>query len=144
MNKSKINTPYLITSIVINECQYKRMKKNNCFVSSIVYYILLSLVFMKDNYENDPEIKESLEHIALWIKEERLRVRMSQTDLSLRAGLSPNHIYAIESGQRIPHLGTFLKICKALRLNPIKLFKPPDDERQLDKDTVINILTKYL
>ena len=99
---------------------------------------------MRDNDEDDPEIKDKLEHIALWIKQERLRAKLSQTELSLNAGLSPNHIYSIEAGQRIPHLGTFLKICKALNLNPAKLFKPPDQERQQDKDTIINLLCKYL
>ena len=99
---------------------------------------------MKDDYENDPEIKQNLELIASWIRQERLRIRMSQTDLSLNSGLSPNHIYAIESGQRIPNLGTFLKICKALKYNPIKLFEPPDKERELDRDTINKILRKYI
>ena len=99
---------------------------------------------MKDNYENDPEIREVLEHIALWIKQERLRAKVSQIDLSLSAGLSQNHIYSIESGQRVPHLGTFLKICKALKLNPSKLFKPPDEERQHDKETICSLLDKYI
>ncbi|MCL1812626.1 MAG: helix-turn-helix domain-containing protein [Treponema sp.] len=99
---------------------------------------------MNSNLENDPEIMEKLEHIALWIKQERLRAKISQIDLALNAGLSQNHIYSIESGQRIPHLGTFLKICKALSLNPAKLFKPPDEERQQDKDTILTILGKYL
>jgi transcriptional regulator with XRE-family HTH domain len=100
------------------------------------------------NYDNESEyesdIKETLENITLWIKTERIRARLSQLELSLRAGLSQNHIYSIESGHRFPNMGTFLKICKALNLNPEKTFKAPDKEREKDKEAILALVNKYI
>jgi transcriptional regulator with XRE-family HTH domain len=92
----------------------------------------------------DENIKEYLKKIAYWIKTERKRAKISQMELSLKAGLSQNHIYSIESGHRFPNMGTFLKICKALNLNPEKTFSVPDKEREQDKKTILKLLNKYL
>ena len=90
------------------------------------------------------ELKAALKNIALWIKKERKKANLSQRSLSVKAGLSQNHVYAIEKGQRFPNMGTFLRICMALNLNPAELFKPPEKKQAEDKETVLKLLGKYL
>ena len=94
--------------------------------------------------EDDPEIKKFIKEIALWIKIERQKAKLSQIELSLKAGLSQNHVYAIETGQRFPNMVTFLKICKALNTNPARLFAPSDEEREKNKEIIINMIAKHL
>jgi transcriptional regulator with XRE-family HTH domain len=99
---------------------------------------------MKDDDEVDAEIKKTLENVSLWIRSERVRANLSQIDLAHRAGLSQNHVYSIEAGQRFPNMLTFLKICRALKINPAHSFKHPDEERQKDREIIFGLLGKYL
>ena len=93
----------------------------------------------------EQEFKESMENLAKWIRVERQKAKLSQVELSSKAGLSQNHLYAIETGHRYPNMLTFFKICKALELHPGKFFgSPPSEERQQDLETIQNILSKYL
>ena len=101
------------------------------------------MVYFMDEKSNR-ELKAALKNIASWIRKEREKSNLSQKGLSIKAGLSPNHVYAIEKGQRFPNMGTFLKICIVLNLNPAELFKPPEEERTQDRETVFKLLGKYL
>jgi transcriptional regulator with XRE-family HTH domain len=97
-----------------------------------------------DDKEADPEIREYVKKIARKIREKRQKARLSQMELSFKAGLSQNHIYAIEAGHRLPNMYTVLKICKALAINPAELFTYPDEDRITDRETILRILSKYI
>ena len=114
----------------------------------IVWYIISmrkkNKVDQKVN-EIDLEIQESIKNLAMWIRMERKKANLSQKDLSFKAGLSQNHVFAIEVGKRCPNMRTFFKVCRALNLNPGKLFEPPpNSERQQDKEVLKSILNKYI
>ena len=76
-----------------------------------------------DNLENEKEIAAQIRHIAERIREEREKKRISQMDLSFKAGLSQNQVNYIETGKRTPNLHTILSICNALQISPAVLFK---------------------
>ena len=93
---------------------------------------------------NDEEIVIQIKHIAKRLREEREKLRMSQMDLSFKAGLSQNQVNYIETGKRTPNLHTILSICKALRINPAVLFKPEDAERKEARETVIQLVSRFM
>jgi transcriptional regulator with XRE-family HTH domain len=99
---------------------------------------------MMDYVENQAEIETQIRRIASRLREEREKVRISQMDLSLLAGLSQNQVFCIETGKRIPNLYTILKICAALRINPAVLFDPPGEERRAARETIIDLVSRYL
>ncbi|MCL2211584.1 MAG: helix-turn-helix domain-containing protein, partial [Treponema sp.] len=78
------------------------------------------------------------------LREERERQRISQIDLSFKAGLSQNLVNYIETGKRTPNLYTILSICKALEINPAVLFESSGTERLLARDTIIKLVSQYL
>jgi transcriptional regulator with XRE-family HTH domain len=92
----------------------------------------------------DKEIEVQLKNFVRRLREERRRVGISQMDLSLMAGLSQNQVFCIESGRRIPNLTTILKLCKALHIDPADLFKNTDAERLEARETIINLIKKYV
>ena len=97
----------------------------------------------EDN-EDEPEIEAQIRRIAARIREERKKAGVSQTALSLQAGLSQNQVFCIETGKRTPNLYTILRICEALRINPAVLFDNTEDERQRDRETIIRLVSKYV
>jgi transcriptional regulator with XRE-family HTH domain len=72
--------------------------------------------------KNENEISAQIKHIAERLREEREKLRISQMDLSYKAGLSQNQVNYIETGKRTPNLYTLLSICNALQINPAVLF----------------------
>jgi transcriptional regulator with XRE-family HTH domain len=94
--------------------------------------------------ENDEELTAQVRRIISRIKKERENKGWSQVDLSLRSGLSQNHVFAIESGARIPTLYTLLKLCNALGISPGSLFSPDDAERVNDRLVLKKLMSKYL
>jgi transcriptional regulator with XRE-family HTH domain len=99
---------------------------------------------MMDYGEETAEIETQVKRIASRLREEREKIRISQMDLSFLAGLSQNQVFCIETGKRTPNLYTLLKICRALKINPAILFDTSDDERRQARDTIINLVTKYV
>jgi transcriptional regulator with XRE-family HTH domain len=99
---------------------------------------------MIDYIENKMELETQVKQVALRLKEEREKARISQMDLSFMAGLSQNHVFCIETGKRIPNLYTILKLCNALHINPAVLFDPLDQDRRKARETVINLVSKYI
>jgi transcriptional regulator with XRE-family HTH domain len=98
-----------------------------------------------DGYEDkNAEIEAQVSRVAARLREEREKMRISQMDLSLLAGLSQNQVFCIETGRRTPNLYTILKICNALQINPAVLFDIREEERQKDRETVFQLISKYI
>jgi len=98
----------------------------------------------KDSFEYENEVSEQIKSIIQRIREEREQKGISQMDLSLKAGLSQNQVNYIETGKRTPNLHTILNICKALDINPAVLFESRDTERQQVRETIIQLVSRYL
>jgi transcriptional regulator with XRE-family HTH domain len=94
--------------------------------------------------ENSFEIDSQSKQVIARLKEEREKARLSQMDLSLRAGLSQNLVNYIESGKRTPSLNTLLRLCKALRIEPSVLFATPDLARQEARETIVALVRKWV
>ena len=97
-----------------------------------------------DNEENKKEIATQIRQIAERLREEREKLRISQMELSFKAGLSQNQVNYIETGKRTPTLYTFLSICKALQINPAILFESDDKERQKARETIIGLVSRFM
>jgi transcriptional regulator with XRE-family HTH domain len=52
------------------------------------------------------------------LKEERIRLGMSQKELADKLGLTPSFLSQLENNQVSPSLGTFMQLCRALGINP--------------------------
>ncbi|MDR2517312.1 MAG: helix-turn-helix domain-containing protein [Spirochaetaceae bacterium] len=92
----------------------------------------------------DGDIEAQIKTIARRIREEREKLRISQMDLSFRAGLSQNQVFCIETGKRVPNLYTVLKLCEALGISPAALFAPADEEKARARENVIKLVSKYM
>ena len=99
-----------------------------------------------DNMANRAVIKAQIRQIAERLREEREKLRISQMDLSFKAGLSQNQVNYIETGKRTPNLYTILSICNALQINPSVLFEHHDSdaERKKARETVINLVSRFM
>ena len=92
----------------------------------------------------EEEINTQIRHIAQRLREEREKLRISQMDLSFKAGLSQNQVNYIETGKRTPNLYTVLSICKALQISPAVLFELEDTERQKARETIIRLVSRFM
>jgi len=90
------------------------------------------------------QIKAQIKFIAERLREEREKLRISQMDLSFKAGLSQNQVNYIETGKRTPNLYTMLSICNALQISPAVLFEKQDAERKEARATVINLVSRFM
>jgi len=100
---------------------------------------------VKNDYsEYEEEITAQIRLFSERLREEREKKRISQMDLSFKAGLSQNQVNYIETGKRTPNLYTILSICKALEINPAVLFKPQDTERQKARETIIRLVSQFI
>jgi transcriptional regulator with XRE-family HTH domain len=99
-----------------------------------------------ENMANRVEITAQIRHIAERLREEREKLRISQMDLSYKAGLSQNQVNYIETGKRTPNLYTILSICNALQISPAVLFEHHDSdaERKEARETVINLVSRFM
>jgi transcriptional regulator with XRE-family HTH domain len=94
--------------------------------------------------DSDLEFEEQVKRVVSRIREEREKARLSQMDLSFKAGLSQNLVNYIENGRRTPNLYTIFKICKALQIDPASLFADTEEERVAARETIINLVKKYV
>ena len=99
-----------------------------------------------ENTGNRAEITVQIRQIAERLREEREKLRISQMDLSFKAGLSQNQVNYIETGKRTPNLFTILSICNALQISPAVLFEHHDSdaERKEARETVINLVSRFM
>ncbi|MDR2716843.1 MAG: helix-turn-helix domain-containing protein [Treponema sp.] len=94
--------------------------------------------------ENETAITAQIQHIAERLRQERENMRISQMDLSFKAGLSQNQVNYIETGKRTPNLYTILSICNALHISPAVLFKPEDAQRKEARETIIQLVSRFM
>ena len=94
--------------------------------------------------KSEEEIELQVKQIAQRLREERERQRISQIDLSLKAGLSQNQVNYIETGKRTPNLHTVLRICRALQISPAALFEENNKERQEAQQTILRLVSRYM
>jgi len=98
----------------------------------------------RDDLENNVEITAQVKRISQRLREEREKQRISQMDLSFKAGLSQNQVNYIETGKRTPNLYTFLSICNALKISPAVIFEPEDTERREARETIIRLASRFM
>ena len=89
-------------------------------------------------------IEEQEQHIYARLRQEREKRHLSQLELSYEAGISQNMIPYIEKGKRTPSLTTILKLCNAMKIDPSILFLKHDEEKEQAKQTVLEIIQKYM
>jgi len=97
-----------------------------------------------DYFEYEGEISAQIKLIVQRLREEREKKRISQMDLSFKAGLSQNQVNYIETGKRTPNLNSLLSICKVLEISPAVLFEPNDTNRQEARETIIRLVSQFL
>jgi len=61
------------------------------------------------------------EKFSVNLKHERERRKLSQFELSKRAGMSTSYVSMLERNQRTPPLETLAKLAKALKVSPTSL-----------------------
>jgi transcriptional regulator with XRE-family HTH domain len=87
-----------------------------------------------------PLKKEAATDIGGRLKEERIRIGMSQKELADRVSVTPSFLSQLESNQVSPSLPTFLHICRALGINAGQFLdlsgEPPDASWLLRKETI--------
>jgi len=98
----------------------------------------------KDDLESKAEITAQVKRVSQRLREEREKMRISQMDLSFKAGLSQNQVNYIETGKRTPNLYTILSICNALQISPAVLFEQEDTERQKARETIIRLVLRFM
>lgn len=89
-------------------------------------------------------IEEQEKQIYTKLKQEREKRGLSQMELSLRSGVSQNMITYIENGKRTPTVKTILKLCNTMNIDPSVLFPKSNDEKQIAKKTVLELIEKYM
>jgi len=97
-----------------------------------------------DDFEYEAEVTAQIKLIVQRLREEREKQRISQLDLSLKAGLSQNQVNYIENGKRTPNLNTILCLCQVLEINPAVLFEPDDTQRQEARETICRLVSQFL
>jgi len=97
-----------------------------------------------EDFEMDMEIATQVKNFSERLREEREKKRISQMELSFKAGLSQNQVNYIETGKRTPNLNTILNICKALEINPSVLFEAKETERKKARETIIRLIMRFI
>ncbi|HEY6012308.1 MAG TPA: helix-turn-helix domain-containing protein, partial [Nitrospirota bacterium] len=75
-----------------------------------------------------PLKRESTTDIGNKLKEERLRLSMSQKELADRVNVTPSFLSQLENNQVSPSLGTYLQLCRALGINPGQFLEAGGDK----------------
>jgi transcriptional regulator with XRE-family HTH domain len=66
------------------------------------------------------------------IREAREELGMPRSVLARRVEAAPNHLYMIESGERMPSIGLLERIAHTLRVTPSDLLKEAPEEGAVD------------
>jgi transcriptional regulator with XRE-family HTH domain len=95
-----------------------------------------------DEYDEEIEtiVELQTKKIIARLREERENARISQMELSFMAGLSQNLVNSLENGHSSPNIGTILRICHALNIEPSSLFTVKSEERQRIYEKIIHLL----
>lgn len=62
------------------------------------------------------------------VMQRRKFMRMTQSDLSDKTGISQTSISSIEKGRKQPKASTICRFCDALKCTPSMFFYPPDED----------------
>ena len=89
-------------------------------------------------------IEEQEQFVCKRLKEEREKANYSQMELSLESGISQNMITYIENGKRTPTITTILKLCNALHISPAILFPSDNTNKQKAKETIIELIQRFM
>ncbi|MBQ9207478.1 MAG: helix-turn-helix transcriptional regulator [Treponema sp.] len=89
-------------------------------------------------------LEEQEKYVYDRLRQEREKLHLSQLELSFEAGVSQNMVAYIEKGKRTPSLTTLLKLCNAMKIDPSILFLKHDEEKERAKQTVLEIIQKYM
>ena len=89
-------------------------------------------------------IEEQEQFVCKKLRQERENAHFSQMELALESGVSQNMITYIENGKRTPTLTTLIKLCNAMRISPAILFPAADDDKQKAKETIINLVQRFM
>jgi transcriptional regulator with XRE-family HTH domain len=79
-----------------------------------------------------PLKKEAATDIGSRLKDERLRIGLSQKELAERVNVTASFLSQLESNQVSPSLPTFLQLCRALGINPGQFLELRDDRAAAD------------
>jgi transcriptional regulator with XRE-family HTH domain len=86
--------------------------------------------------------KEPASDIGVKLKEERIRIGMSQKELADKVSLTPSFLSQLENSQTSPSLSTYLQLCRALGVNPGQFLelsgKTSDTPWLLRKETIFS------
>jgi len=94
--------------------------------------------------EEDVIVQEQMKRLSERLREERQKKRISQMDLSFKAGLSQNMVSCIETNKTSPTVGSIFKICNALGISPAALFDVGEEERLKARETVLDLVSRYM
>jgi transcriptional regulator with XRE-family HTH domain len=97
-----------------------------------------------DFLQEDALVKAQMKRLAERLRFERQKCRISQIDLSFKAGLSQNQVSSIETGKISPTVGTIFKICNALNINPAVLFDVENEDRNRARQTIIDLMSRFM
>lgn len=96
--------------------------------------------FDEYNEEIENKVDFQIKKIIARLREERENARISQMDLSFMAGMSQNLVNSLENGHSSPNIGTILRICYALNIEPSSLFTVKDEDRQCIYEKIVHLL----
>ena len=90
--------------------------------------------------EMDKKSKEIIDRL----RKLRIESKLSQLDLSLKAGISQSFLAQIETYKKAPTIITIVKICDALNIRVSMLFDEKDYDKEVKKSEIIDLINKYL
>ena len=93
------------------------------------------------------DVEKSVASVIKRLKTIREGKGLSQLELSLISGVSQTAISQMETGKKSPTLATILRLCDALDVSPqsvIVISSDDDKQRESDKKTVIEIISKWM
>lgn len=93
------------------------------------------------------DVEKSVASVIKRLKTIREGKGLSQLELSLMSGVSQTAISQMETGKKSPTLATILRLCDALDVSPqsvIVISSNDDKQRESDKKTVIEIISKWM
>ncbi len=89
-------------------------------------------------------IEEQERFVCKRLRQERENAQFSQMELALESGVSQNMITYIENGKRTPTVSTLLKLCNAMHISPAVLFPAIDSDRQKAKETILDLVQRFM
>lgn len=72
--------------------------------------------------------REPATDIGEKLREERMRIGMSQKELADKVSVTPSFLSQLENNQVSPSLNTYLQLCRALNINPGQFLGPVEEK----------------